>query len=97
MTQQFDEIIRKRKNFNGKPLSYWQAQADELVVESILRAALQYTDQRHPSIIGYLAGKRLLEIARTESPTLFQKVMATRARCLEGFARIMQNIVGGPQ
>jgi hypothetical protein len=91
---QFHEIIRKRKRFNGKPFSHWQAQADELVVDSILRAALQYTEQEQPSIIAHLAGQRLLEIAQAESPTLFEKVLATRARCLEGFTRIMQSISG---
>jgi hypothetical protein len=60
MSQKFDEIIRKRKQFNGKPFSHWQDQADELVVESILRAALPHTEAEHPSIIGYLAGKRLM-------------------------------------
>jgi len=97
MTHQFDEIIRKRKNFNGKPLSYWQAQADELVVETLVRAALPHTGAQHPSIISYLAGKRLMEIARTESPTLVEKVLATRARCIAGFNHIMQSIIGGPQ
>ena len=78
MSQKFDEIIRKRKQFNGKPFSHWQDQADELVVESILRAALPHTEAEHPSIIGYLAGKRLMEIAQAESPTLLEKVLDQR-------------------
>lgn len=86
----FDEIIKKRKRFNGQPFQHWQDQADELVVELITRAALQHTSD--DSIIGYIARKRLLEIAKAENPNLFERVLSIRNRCLLGFNRIMQEI-----
>jgi hypothetical protein len=89
--EQFETIIDKRKRFNGKPFSHWQREADELVVELILRAALQHTDPT--SIIGHIARKRLLEIAQAENPILVKKVLAVRSACLAGFQRIMQNVL----
>jgi hypothetical protein len=90
LRETFEDIERNRKRFNGKPFAHWQAEADELVVELIARAALQHTDSR--SLIGHIARKRLLAIARAESPTLFARVLAQRDRCITGFQRIMHEL-----
>lgn len=91
LRERFEDIERNRKRFNRKPFSHWQAEADELVVELILRAALQHTDPT--SIIGFMARKRLLAIAQAENPTLVKKVLAVRAACRTGFQRIMQSVL----
>ena len=85
----FDEIIQKRKRFNGKPFSHWEAQADELVIEQLVRAA---NLGEHQSLIGYLASKRLMEIAREENPTLVEKVLGIRDQCVKGFHAIMRDL-----
>jgi len=91
--EKFDEIIRKRKKFNGKPFSYWKDQADELVIESILRAALLHTETQYPSIINYLVGKRLLEIAQAENSAIVKKILTIRSNCIEGFKHTLRNLL----
>lgn len=90
MNQKFEDTIKNRKRFNGKPFQHWQDLADELVIENLVRAAGQ-TDER--SLVGYLAHKRLMELAEAENPTLFQRVLAQRDRCHAGFRNIMQEIL----
>jgi len=90
--RRFDEIIRGKKQFNGKPFSHWQAAANELVIESIIRAALHGTDER--SLIGHIVRRRLMEIAHTENTTLAQKILHKRDRILGGFAVMLTRILG---
>lgn len=71
----FDKIIDKRKSFNGKPFSHWEEGATELVVEMLLRASLNVDEK---SLIGYLASKRLGELARDENPELYERVLAKK-------------------
>lgn len=89
----FEQIVQGRKSFNNKPIWHWEAEAEELVVELILRAAFQHTD--NTSLIGYIARKRLLSIAVTENPTLFMKVLSSRDRCFRGFDNILKSIING--
>lgn len=86
-----ETIVQGRKRFNGKPFSHWQTLADELAVELMIRAALQHTDDT--SIIGYLARRRLLEIARTENRSVYDRMLKSRETCLRGFTLIMQSIL----
>lgn len=85
----FDEIIEKRKRFNGKPFSHWEEMANELVIEQLVRAA---NLGEHQSLVGHLASKRMMEIAAAENPGLLAKVLGYRDRCLQGFANIMTDI-----
>jgi hypothetical protein len=84
---------RRRKNWTpscgNKPYSHWEKMAAELVVDQLVRASM--IDNR--STPGMIASKRLLELAQTESPELFKKVLEERARCAEGFAIIMKDIL----
>jgi len=89
---QFEDIIAKRKRFNGKPFSHWSDMADELVIEAIIRAALN-TDDNY-SLVGFLVRKRLMEIAEKSNPTVLQRVLAQREQCIAGFNKIMVNLFG---
>ncbi len=92
--KQWDKLIEgaasKNALFNKKPIRYWRAQADELVMELLVRAAYHQTDEH--SIIGHLARKRLVEIAKAENKTLFKKILQERQRSMAGFKRIMREI-----
>lgn len=92
MSAKFDEIIRNRRKFNGKPLAHWQEMADEIVIDALVRAAMQHLASEHASLPGYIAGQRLMEIAKAENPTMLEKVLAIRAACIQGFQRIMADI-----
>ena len=56
----------------------------------IIRAALQQTDSY--SVVGYIARKRLLEIARAENAELYEKVLRDRQACLTGFQTMLAAI-----
>jgi hypothetical protein len=84
------------KKVKKKIAAKWQAMADELVVESIVRAALKFSGPHEGySIVQELASKRLMEIAKAESPALVEKVLGERDRCLEGFSRLMEAVTTG--
>jgi len=85
----FENISTNRKRFNGKPFSHWEDEAEELVIETLLRSSHNF-DQR--SLIGHLASKRLMEIATKENPTLVERVLAQKDRCLQGFQTIMAGL-----
>jgi hypothetical protein len=88
--QRFEDIIAKRKRFNKQPFSHWERMADELVVESLVRASL--CDRR--SIVGYMAAKRLMSMALNESPTLVKKVLEERAICQQNMMAIFDEFRG---
>jgi hypothetical protein len=90
MSNEYENIIAKRKPFNGRPFSHWEERADWLVVETIMRIGL---GQDERSLIGYLVGKRLLEIARAENPKTFEKLLKTCITWQAGFARFMRSIL----
>jgi hypothetical protein len=81
---------KKRKMFNGKPMSHWERKAKELVIEQLVRASM--VDRR--SIIGEMASDRLMEIARAEDSELVDEVLGVRDRCVAGMAAIMNDITG---
>ena len=89
MSDRFKAIASKRARFNGKPFSHWEQMADELVIEQLVRAA---NLGEHQSLIGYLASKRLMELAQTENPTILERVLTTRDRCVQGFQQIMADL-----
>ncbi len=69
----FDKVVRKRLNFNGKPFSHWDALANQLMADALVRAAM---NQDTNSLLGYLVNQRLLQIAATQAtPAAFKKAM----------------------
>lgn len=87
------EVATNRQNFNGKPFEHWERQAEELVMDGLVRAAMN-TDAEH-SLIGYLARQRLLDIANAVNPKLLSEVLEQRDRCLSGFASTVVEAVHG--
>lgn len=79
------------KRFNGKPMSHWQKEADKLVIDLLYRASL--VDRR--SIIGELAHKRLIEIAKAESGDsgLFEEAIESRDCCRRGMAAAINSMI----
>lgn len=76
---------RKKKTFNGKPLSHWQKMADELFIDSLLRA---YHRLDYRSLPGKMARKKILSIALTENPKLWKRMQNRRARFLVNVSKI---------
>lgn len=79
----------KGRRFNGKPMSHWEAEAKRFVVESLVRCAAN-TDER--SIIGEIAAKRFMELARAESPELVEQVLKERSTFIESIAQLLGGI-----
>lgn len=90
INQRFEDVIKGRKKFNGKSFEHWESLAEEHVIEAVVRAALHNSDPR--SLIGYIAAKRLMEIAEKRNPTILGTVLAQRDLCIRGFHRIMRSI-----
>ena len=86
-----DEWWPVPKNLCGKPMSHWEAVARRDIIELLIRAA--YTgDNRSAS--GGIVRARLIELAKMEDPVLLEEVLDERFRCIEGFSRIMKDILG---
>jgi len=83
---------KDKKFFNGKPMSHWQWEADKLVIDCLVRASM--VDTR--SLVGEMASKRLLELAKNENPHLYQTVLDERARCQAGLRSLMGEMLGNP-
>jgi hypothetical protein len=83
---------RDKKFFNGKPLSHWQWEADKLVIDCLVRASM--VDTR--SLVGEMASKRILELAKAENPHLYQTVLDERDRCRVGLAAVMGAMFENP-
>jgi hypothetical protein len=87
----FEQGKRKERwspNLCGKPYSHWEGMAKELVIDQLVRASMI-----GGSTPGDIASRRLLELAKTEDPAIFDKVLQERARCHAGFAAIMKDIL----
>ena len=46
------------------------------------------------SLVGHLVRHRLIQIAKSENETLYQKIIAQRDRCVQNFRNTMTNILG---
>ena len=75
----------KKAEFNGKPFTHWQNEARELVLDSLLRASMLETS----SIIGYLAHKRIIDLAKKESPELLKRAVEERATMSQNMLRVL--------
>lgn len=76
-----------------KPMEHWDKLASRHVVETIIRGAFHYTDER--SVVGAMAQRRLLEIAEHEAPGDFVSTLVDRDRCIAGFSQLLDEIFGG--
>lgn len=83
----------ERRHLCGKSAAHWEQMAKEHVIEVFLRAFFALDES---TIAGTLAKNRLVELASAESPELFVKVLQERSRHIEGFARIINEILRGP-
>lgn len=72
--------------FGGKPFRHWQQMAREHVVETLLRGALQHTDDM--SLPGMLAKAKLLGLVSDLDSELRDKILDQRDRMMENFALI---------
>jgi len=81
------------KRINGKPMCYWQQQAENLVIDTLVRAAISYGwkpdgQDKLQSIIHKIAADRLMEIAKFEDPELVDEILKERDTCLNNFSKI---------
>ena len=90
INDKFEEIIRKRKKFNGEPFSHWEQKAEEVAIEVMARASLNLDGQ---SLVGYLAAERLMTLAQKANPTVLQRIMTQRDLCLSGLSKVMKDIL----
>lgn len=75
----------KEALFNGKPLSYWKHMAHELVVDSLVRASVNFQSTNvFTSLPQKIAAERLMALALAENPVLVRKSLEERDRCLKG-------------
>lgn len=80
---------KKEKLFNGKPMSHWRRQADELVMLSLVRA--MSFDTR--SLPGKLAYERLEHLAKGIDPVLYAEICDQRETCRTNLLRTINNIL----
>lgn len=86
------------KKINGKPMSHWEAMGKRLVVDAMVRAAINWGwsgDPTRQSIPQQIAANRLMELANAEDPVLVDELLAERARCQEGLAQFMASLSKG--
>jgi hypothetical protein len=77
--------------FNKKPFKHWQEMAREHVVETILRGALQHTDER--SLPGALAKAQLLRLANDLDAELVYKILQQRDQMMGNLSTLLNNVL----
>ncbi len=82
------------KLYNGKPMSHWQAEADKLVADILIRG-LNHCDPL--SIIGRLARPQIEKFMNQMDKSVIDSVMDERDRCVRGFCAIMSDILDNPK
>lgn len=88
-------MARKRKLYNGKPFSYWESVARDIVVAALVRAGSMY-ERRLGSVECLphdLAAKQLMNLAKGISESLFDKIVRERDRCKTGMALIVTDML----
>lgn len=82
---------KKEEMFNGRPMSYWVRQADELVVDCLVRSA---GNLDHRSIIGKMASERLTYLAKAMSPEIYNTTVEQNERMQVNLATILNSMIG---
>lgn len=76
----------------------WNYEAKKLVIETLIRAASNYgwgSDKEYLVAIPHkIAAKRLMELAMKEDENILKEVLKEREICLEGCARILNDMFG---
>lgn len=80
-------VADSKQSFNDKPFEHWEQEAEKLVMDALVRAAMN-TDAEQ-SLIGYLARQRLLDIAKAVNPRLLDQTLEQRDACMSGFGTVM--------
>lgn len=86
------------KKINGKPMKHWEQMGKELVVDIMVRAAIQYgwgMDSKCQSLPQKIAADRLMGLANAEDSEIVEKLLAERARCQENLALFIASLSGG--
>lgn len=83
-------MSKRKRRFLGRPMSYWERQARELVVYTILTGVWRY--ENSGNIVHEMAAKRLWELACAEDPTAVDRLQEERTRCMAGFARAINDV-----
>lgn len=82
--------LDSKGRFNGKPVKHWEQMATELVIDALVRASMLNTEHNP---VARKASRRLLELAKAESPELFVKVLDERARQQAGLQAVVAAIL----
>jgi ribosomal protein L11 len=89
--------MAKTKRINGQPMSHWKREAKKVVLDSLVRAAINFgwgRQRPEQSIIHKIAADRLMELANGEDPGLVKELLEERDRCLAGLARVLGILPG---
>jgi hypothetical protein len=84
--------LDKRGNFNGKPLSYWEDKADELLMQCLVSA--MNVDTR--SLVGAIAHERLKHLAMGINPNMFAKVLMEIEVMKANMGRALASMIAEP-
>jgi len=81
-----------KKKINGQPMSHWKKMAEELVIDVLVRASLDYGWGREQSrsIVQELAAEKLMELAVVENPEIVKKLLEERDCCIAGCTAILK-------
>jgi hypothetical protein len=85
------------KKINGKPMSYWEHMGKELLVDALVRAAIDYgwdIDPKFQSIPQKIAADRLMAMANAEDAEIVKELLAERDRCRENIALFVASLSG---
>jgi len=81
--------MKSRKHmYLNFPMEHWELKAKELVIDCLVRASSMDTN----SIIGEIASKRLLELAKAEDKKVFNETLKAKNHSAENFAILFNNI-----
>lgn len=87
--------LDSKGRFNGKPIEHWERMAAELVIDVLVRGAMNVDTKFSP--VGRIAYRKLMQIAKEVSPELLQAALEERTRCQAGLALAMEAMLGHPQ
>lgn len=77
-------------HYNGKPMSHWDAKADELMIRCLLDVA----DLDTGSIIGAKAAQRIMNLALAISPALVHKMTSDREDWRRNAGAALSSMIG---
>ena len=88
--------LDRRGNFNGKPIDYWQTEADKLVMYGLVTLYKRFDGGPLSSLPGKLAFERLQKLATDVDPVLFARTCMEFDRMRENAMKMLGGVLAGP-